>query len=452
MPIRRIDLTLPDAPLRLINLLEAAGFAAYAVGGSVRDFLLGKTPDDWDICTGALPEQVISTLELHGIRHIETGLQHGTITALINHQPVEITTFRIDGCYSDHRRPDQVSFTDDLTADLSRRDFTVNAIAYHPAQGLIDPFDGTADLDARLLRCVGEPTCRFTEDALRILRCLRFASTLQFEIEPVTSAALLDLCGSLCHVAAERIQAELTKLLCGQDVRKILMRYHEVIFSVLPQLRPMFGFNQHTPWHCYDVWEHTCAAVEAIQPDPLLRWVAFLHDSGKPQCFFMRDGAGHFYGHADVSEQIARDIFSQLKCSRRFTEQATRLIRYHEMRMLEQPPAPAKLRRLLGKFGFEALLQLLELARADVQAQAPEKLYRLQRYPSMREEIFALSAANACVTRKDLAINGSDLLPLGLQGPQLGEMLDRLLNEVIEDRLQNEREALLTRARRFMRE
>ncbi|MCL2300607.1 MAG: HD domain-containing protein [Firmicutes bacterium] len=436
-------LNLPPVPLQLITLLESAGHAAYAVGGCVRDALLGQTPADWDLCTSARPEEVAAALRPHGITIHETGLQHGTVTAVIDHQPVEITTFRLDGGYTDHRRPDNVIFTDDLTADLSRRDFTVNAMAWGPCQGLADPFGGQADLQAGLLRCVGEPSRRFGEDALRILRCLRFASVLGFSIEESTSRALFDLKDSLAHVAAERIQIELTKLLCGQRARQTLLEYREVVFAVLPRLRPLSGFDQRTPWHCHDIWEHTCAAVEAAPPEPALRWAALLHDCGKPPCFFLRDGAGHFHGHAEVSETMAREILGALKCPKRMIERVAKLVRHHEMRLLEQSPAPAKLRRLLGAFGRETLLDLLELTRADVTAQAPEKLYRLENYQPLRTQIIALAAENPCVSREQLAVNGADLLPLGLRGPQLGQMLERLLEEVLEGRLPNERDALL---------
>ena len=436
-------MNIPPAPLRLLTLLEAAGYATYAVGGSVRDSLLGRPPGDWDICTSAQPEQTMEALQSQDIKIIETGLQHGTITAVIDHQPVEITTFRLDGNYADHRRPDSVTFTDDIAADLSRRDFTVNAMAWHPKKGLIDPFDGENDLRAGLLRCVGEPSRRFEEDALRILRCLRFASALGFSIEENTSQALLALKDTLQHIAKERIQGELTKLLCGKNARRILLDYREIIFAVLPQLRPLSGFDQRTPWHCYDIWGHTCAAVEAAPPSPALRWAALLHDCGKPPCFFMRDGIGHFHGHPEVSERMAREILQGLKCSKKLTEHVALLIRHHELRLLESPPHSPRLRRLLGALGPEALLNLLELTRADVTAQAPEKRCRLENYESLRASILALADENACVTRGQLAVNGTDLLPLGLQGPALGRMLDRLLEEVLEGRIENTREALL---------
>jgi len=433
--------------MKILALLEAAGFQAYAVGGCVRDALLGKIPEDWDICTSAQPLQVMEALQ--GITVLETGLQHGTVTAILGRKPFEITTFRLDGAYSDHRRPDSVIFTDDLTTDLSRRDFTINAMAYHPAKGLTDPFGGAGDLRAGIIRCVGAPARRFEEDALRILRCLRFASTLGFSIEENTAGQVRSQCEALGHVAAERVQKELTRLLCGQNARQILLDYRNVIFTVLPQLRPLSGFDQRTPWHCYDIWEHSCAALEAVRPDPALRWAALLHDCGKPECFFLRDGVGHFsgrpggLGHPAVSERMAREMLSQLKSPRRLIAHVAMLVKNHELRLLEESQKPARLKRLLGELGEETLLELLELIRADILAQAPEKRYRLEGYDTLREQIIALARESSCVTREQLEINGNDLLALGLQGPHLGKMLNRLLEEVIEGRLENRRDDLL---------
>jgi len=435
-----LHMRLPERASKIITLLTEAGFCAFVVGGCVRDTLLGIEPKDWDICTNAQPEEVMAALQ--GIPVLETGLKHGTVTAIIDHQPIEVTTFRQDGDYADHRRPDSVTFTDDLTTDLSRRDFTINAMAYHPQLGLMDPFGGENDLKSKIIRCVGEPRKRFEEDALRILRALRFSSTLGFALEERTAAALLELRESLHYVAKERVQAELTKLLCGQDARRVLMDYRAVMFTLMPQLRAMDGFDQRNLWHCYDVWEHSCAAVEAIPPQPHLRWAALLHDSGKPPCYFYEKGAGHFHGHPAVSESIAREIMANLKCARRLTETVATLICHHELRLLEGTNT-RHLKRLLGQFGEETLLDLLRLARADVCAQAPEKRYRLDAYMPLREEIAALAKAQICVTRKQLAVNGNDLLPLGFQGPALGRVLDALLEEVLEGRLENTKDSLL---------
>jgi len=436
-------MTLPATTLYLITLLEQAGFSAYVVGGCVRDSLLGNTPSDWDLCTCAIPEQVSAVLQTAGITVHQTGLQHGTITAVLDHKPYEITTFRTESTYTDHRRPDAVQFTKNLHKDLARRDFTVNAMAFHPLRGLIDPFGGQQDLQAGIIKCVGAPTQRFEEDALRILRALRFASTLGFTLEAQTAHAAHKTCATLNLIAKERIAVELTKLLCGKHVREVLLAHREIIFAVLPQLRELSGFDQHTPWHCYDVYEHSCVAVEAVPPEPHLRWAALLHDIGKPACFFMRDGTGHFHGHPQVSERIAHNICDYLKFSRKLKEQVLTLVANHELRLLEDDVKPTRLRKLLGKFGEATLLDLLLLNRADVTAQAPEKRDRLKNYEPIRQAVLDLVHQAVCVTRKQLAINGDDLISLGLHGTSLGNMLNLLLQEVLEGRLVNDRKILL---------
>ncbi|MCL2531704.1 MAG: HD domain-containing protein [Oscillospiraceae bacterium] len=436
-------MTLPPEPARLITLLEQAGFSAYVVGGCVRDSLLGKVPQDWDLCSSATPEQARDILQAAGITVHETGLQHGTITAVFDRQPYEITSFRRDGAYTDHRRPDSVQFTQDLHEDLARRDFTVNAMAFHPQRGLIDPFGGQADLQARVIRCVGEPAQRFAEDALRILRALRFAATLGFAIEEKTAQAAHDLRSNLLHIAHERVQVELTKLLCGSHACEILLAQRDIIFTVLPELALLNGFDQHTPWHCYDVYEHSCVAVQHVPPEPALRWAALLHDTGKPACFFMRDGTGHAHGHPAVSAKITLQICERLKFSRKLTQQVHALVEHHELRLLEDDVAPVRLRRLLGKHGGDTLLQLLELNRADVCAQHPDKFYRLANYKPIKQAIEQLIAEQSCVTRAQLAVNGSDLMALGLQDKQLGQALDELLQQVIDGALPNEHGFLL---------
>ncbi|MDR3314544.1 MAG: HD domain-containing protein [Oscillospiraceae bacterium] len=442
-----MNITLPPYAQTVITLLESAGFCAVAVGGCVRDSLLGREPLDWDIATSARPEEVM--LALHGLRVLTTGLRHGTVTALVEGDAVEVTSFRLEGAYSDHRRPDSVAFTADLHADLNRRDFTVNAMAWHPVRGLCDPFGGAQDLAEKRLRCVGLPEQRLEEDALRILRALRFCAVLGFSMEEATAQAVLRHREQLRFVAAERLRVELLKLLCGDDARRVLRDFRRVIFVLLPQLQPMEDFAQHNPWHCYDVWQHTCAAVEAAPPAPALRLAALLHDCGKPECFCLdADGVGHFHGHAAASERMARGILTQLRCSRRFTEQVAQLVRLHELRLSETPPGQkrtARLRRLLGELGETTLLELIWLAKADAAAQAPQGLWRLEDCDALAAEVRTLAAEGTCVTRKQLAVNGNDLAALGLQGPALGKALQGLLEDVLEGRAPNERAALLAR-------
>lgn len=439
-----IRFSLPPWAAKAIELLEQAGYEAWFVGGCVRDSLLGLSPKDWDVTTSATPEEMKGCFP--GYPVLETGLKHGTLTVLFDRQSVEITTYRADGSYLDHRHPQDVTFSRSLEDDLSRRDFTVNAMAYHPKRGLRDAFGGQADLKSRTLRCVGEPERRFREDALRILRCLRFASVLDFSIDPTTAEALQKEQNLLENVSRERIREELTKLLCGQRAAEILRAYSPVLFFVLPELLPMKDCTQEHPYHCWGLWEHTLHALAAVPPDPILRWAALLHDSGKPEVkSFGPDGTAHFYGHAEKSGKIAERVLDGLRFSKDETEKILTLVRLHG----EQFPMPEiRVKRLLGKFGPEGFQALLSLIRADWEGQAPEKL---------EERLPALEAAKAlaqrvleqqdCLTLRDLAVNGNDLLALGFSsGRPLGEALNKLLEEVLENRLSNEREALLRRA------
>ena len=302
---------LPAGAAFIIDRLNKHGHRAYVVGGCVRDCLLGIMPKDWDICTSALPEEMQRIFRDQHV--VETGLKHGTLTVVIDHIPYEVTTFRVDGEYTDHRHPDEVRFVRDVREDLARRDFTVNAMAYHPEEGLVDAFGGQEDLAAGIIRCVGEAERRFDEDALRILRALRFASTYCFAIEEHTAAAVHSLKETLADVAAERIRVELAKLLCGKGAGDILRSYHDVMGQVIPQVRPMVGFEQHTPHHRYDVWEHTIRAVEAVPATEVLRLTMLLHDSGKPAAFTMdENGVGHAYGHQKISAEIADKVLTSL--------------------------------------------------------------------------------------------------------------------------------------------
>ena len=287
-------MTLPSQVHTALDRLEAAGWEAFVVGGAVRDALRGCAAGDWDITTNAEPEQVERVFS--GERLIETGLRHGTVTVLLDGLPLEITTYRVDGGYSDHRRPDSVTFTRSLRDDLLRRDFTMNALAYNPQTGLVDICGGAEDLARGVVRCVGEPERRFREDGLRILRALRFASVLGFTIEPETAAAIHRCAELLRYLAAERVLSELTKLLCGQNAGAVLREFSDVLAVPIPELRPMFGFAQHNPHHDRDVWQHTVAVVEHIPPEPVLRWAALLHDVGKPPCFSLADAGRQEYG------------------------------------------------------------------------------------------------------------------------------------------------------------
>ena len=435
-------LQLPPQVHTALERLNAAGFEAYLVGGCVRDALMGRTPGDFDLTTAALPEETAAVFA--GERVIETGLKHGTVTVLLGGMPLEITTFRVDGAYSDARHPDAVSFTRSLREDLARRDFTMNAVAWSPAAGLADPFGGADDIRAGVIRCVGEPGTRFREDALRILRCLRFAATLGFRIEPATAEAARENRALLARISAERVAAELKKLVCGPDVRRVVLEETDILGAVLPELLPLRGFDQRNPNHCYDILEHAAAVCEALPPEMPLRLAGLLHDVGKPECFFTDDaGVGHFYGHAQRGAELVEPLLRRLRFDNESRERITELVRRHDMRI---EPTETGVLRALRRFGPDFFFQLVRLKRADALAHAPgpARDERVRRSEALEALGRALLERSACVSLKDLAVNGRDLLAAGYApGPELGKALNTLLDAVTDGQVENEKAALL---------
>lgn len=432
---------------QVLETLEAAGYEAWLVGGCVRDRLMGAAPHDFDITTSARPEEVMAVFS--GCRIIETGLKHGTVTLLWDGEPLEITTFRGDGAYSDHRHPDEVRFTRSLREDLARRDFTMNAIAMDARGDISDPFGGAGDIENRIIRCVGEPARRFEEDALRILRGLRFAATLGFAVDGATREAMAEKRALLHYVSAERVNVELTKLLCGKFVRQVLLGNVAVLGEVLPELIPMEGFDQRNYHHVYDVLEHTARVVENVPPEPALRWAALLHDAGKPGCFTTDDaGVGHFYGHAELGREIAGKVLRRLRSDNATIKAVDELIRYHDNPI---EPTEKAVRRALGKLTPEGFTKLMHLKRADNLAQSPEFRGRQQEIDRLEEIAAALLAQKACFTLRDLAVNGRDLMAMGIPaGPKVGEILNALLDAVVSERLPNDRATLLTEAKKMI--
>ncbi len=433
-----------------INLLQSAGFEAYAVGGCVRDSLLGKTPNDWDITTSAKPEDMKSVFA--DFHCIDTGIKHGTVTVVIDGEPLEITTFRLDGEYEDNRHPKSVTFTSDLGADLGRRDFTVNAMAYSKKTGTVDLFGGQNDLKNKIIRCVGDPDRRFNEDALRILRALRFASALDFEIEEKTAQSLLKNRALLGNISEERIAKELLKLVCGKGAKRILTDFAPVLFEILPELQPMYKNSHDNPHHCYDIYEHTLIAVESIDPEPTLRFAMLLHDCGKPAVKkFDENGVAHFYGHQRISAEISAQILARLKVSNKFRDEILFLVSNHDRWELYENTE--KMPRYLSKFGLDGVLNLLKVMRADVLAQSPEYRYRLDQIADAEETAKNLAAQKPCLSLSELQINGRTLMDIGIpQGRKLGAVLAQLLDEVIDGVTKNTQEALTTRAREIYRE
>ncbi len=436
--------SIPVYAATALQKLNDSGFEVYLVGGCVRDMLLGSVPHDWDITTNALPEQIIGAFEDFTV--IPTGLKHGTVTVLIAKEPIEITTYRIDGDYSDNRRPDSVSFTRNLKEDLARRDFTINALAMDADGNIVDYFGGTEDIKIGIIRCVGNATNRFTEDALRILRALRFAAVLGFWIDTETKKAICSEAQRLHNISAERINVELTKLLCGRNAVNILREYAEIVAVVIPEIKPLFGFNQQNPHHIYDAWEHTLQVVANTPPEPVLRWAALLHDIGKPQAFSAsEDGIGHFYGHAKFSIEIADEIMVRLKFDNASRNRIKTLIEWHDLAIR---PAKATVKRRLNRLGTETLSQLFKLQRADNLAHAPKDVYKQKTIDNLESIMAEIIAENECFFLRDLAVNGNDMLALGFSGKAVGDILDELLNTVIDGKLPNEREILLDEAKK----
>lgn len=435
-------LQMPESVRQALDTLHGAGFEAYLVGGCVRDSLLGLSPHDWDVTTSALPEETASLFQAWPLGR--QGEKHGTITVCFPGLPLEITTFRVDGPYTDHRHPASVRFSRSLRQDLARRDFTVNALAWNG--GLIDFFGGERDLSLRRIRCVGTPQRRFEEDGLRILRALRFAAVLSFTLEEATSAAVLQCRRMLAGIAAERISSEFLKLLCGRDAVRVLREYRPVFEVFLPEIAPMAGLNQRSPYHQYDVWEHTLHALSFAEADPELRLAVLLHDIGKPQCKSIdRTGRGHFRGHQEAGAVLAERICDRLRLSRSMTEHVTALVRCHDVSVV---CGEANVRRWLNRLGLPLYRKLLELNRADTLAHAAPAFRRLPILDQAEEELERILRENQCWTLGQLAVNGNDLASLA-SGPELGRLLGRLLDAVIDGTCPNEKSALLQLAARL---
>ncbi|NLP49023.1 MAG: HD domain-containing protein [Clostridiales bacterium] len=444
-----MKINLPKEVKKAIALLEAKGFVAYVVGGCVRDSVMGKEPADWDITTSAKPEQTAQSFKDY--RTIETGIKHGTLTVLIDQMPLEITTFRIDGRYSDQRRPDSVSFTQDLKLDLSRRDFTVNALAYSPRTGLVDEFDGLGDIKNKVIRCVGQPDARFQEDALRILRALRFASVLDFEIEKSTAQSLFKNRALLDKISAERIQIELIKLLAGPAVERVLLYFRQVLFQIIPELSASDGFDQQdTEKHIFTVYEHIAHAVSRVKNEPHLRMAMLLHDVGKPSTFKLdENGRGSFPDHAAAGAEIALSVLKGLKFSKRFTSDVVKLVRYHDLKAFEEPHT---LHRLLVRHGQAFMRDYLQIKRADLLSLSPQMAQKAKKIDELEVALNELIASDPCLELADLKLKGKDLLTLGLPpGVKVGQTLDFLFELVIDGKLENDKKALLEEAKKIIK-
>lgn len=441
---------LPQGPEKIIRELQGAGYEAFAVGGCVRDSLLGREPSDWDLCTSALPQEIKAVFE-GKLRQRDTGIAHGTVTLLAEDGPVEVTTYRKDGSYTDHRRPDQVILGVPLEEDLARRDFTINAMAMAPGGPLRDPFGGQQDLKAGLIRCVGDPWQRFSEDALRILRALRFASQLDFTIDPDTLAAAREAAPLLENVARERVFQEMDRMLQGPGAGRVLTQCGDILAQVIPQIGRTLGFDLKSPMHDRDLWQHIASAVGAAAPGRTVRWALLLHDLAKPACFVLDGkGVGHAPEHGQRGSQMSEEILRGLRAPNRLIGPVRLLVRYHDF------PTVAKeqsVRRWLARLGPDLLEDLVEVKRADLAAHAkcPEVKRRMTQLEEFHRLMESVEQSHPCLRLEDMAVNGSDLIRAGIcrPGPVTGRMLRRLLSEVIEGRTENDRQQLLKLARKY---
>ncbi len=435
-----MHIDLPQNVDNIIGKLESAGYEAYAVGGCVRDSILGREPDDWDITTSATPSQIKEIFR----RTVDTGIQHGTVTVLMHGTGYEVTTYRIDGIYEDARHPKEVSFTDDLTKDLERRDFTINAMAYNKTRGLVDVFDGIGDLDRRLIRCVGDPNERFSEDALRMMRAVRFAAQLGYDIDEATASAIRDKADTLSKVSAERIMTELTKLIMSDNPDMLRNCYELGLTAVfLPEFDECMNTPQNIKHHCYNVGEHILHTMKAVRGERILRFTMMLHDIAKPRVVTVdENGIFHNKGHAALGATLSREILHRLKADNELIHAACMLVEHHDWRFEADKRS---IRRAINKMGYDLFPLLIEVQRADIEGQSDykreEKRARLDEVEALYKEILVDKDA---VTIRDLAVNGKDLIDRSVKpGPELGEILDRMLDHVIDHPEDNVKDVLI---------
>ncbi len=434
---------IPKGALDIINTMETAGHEAWLVGGCVRDILLGRAPEDWDITTNALPEDVQRCFT----RTVPTGIAHGTVTVILDGEPYEVTTYRSESTYSDFRRPDEVTFVADIEADLARRDFTINALAWHPIRGLIDPFGGQRDLTEGMVRAVGNPDERFREDALRMLRAVRFAAQLDCDVDPETLKAIASLAPNILYVSGERIRMELDKwLMSGAPRRWGLLRESGLMRWVLPELDRCFDIPQNTPWHLHNVGVHTLEAAAAAEPNQVVRWSLLLHDLGKAETWFTDEtGRDHFYGHEVHSEMLAGVVLDRLRWGNGIRRRVLNLVKHHDRDIV---PAAKSVRRAIIAIGNDDFPYWLSVRRADLLAQNPimadPALAVLSQIESFYEQIMD---QDHCLSIRQLALTGKDLMGLGIpQGPEIGRILTALLAWVVEEPGRNDRDHLLEQA------
>jgi len=437
---------IPPTIIGVIEKLEERGHQVYLVGGSLRDLIIGVPVNDWDIACSATPDRVRECFKDH--RVIDVGVQHGTLQVILEEGSVEITSFRSDGEYLDHRHPAAIEYVATIEEDLARRDFTMNAIAFNPRFGFIDPFGGRSDIEARLIRSVGNPDVRLQEDALRIMRALRFSSHLSFEIDGALSESLHKNRALLQKIAAERVSAELMKMLVCDNILSVLVAYSDVLSVIIPEIKATVGFDQKSRYHQYDIWEHTARAIQSAKQDPVVRLTLLMHDLGKPDCFFV-DGAGegHFYGHDARGEELAKHRMRELRFDTATIHRVSQLIRYHQVRLRTE-----NVRKWLARLGEELLRLLIEVKKGDIAAHCSSiQEHALRDLCASELRLNEMLAQGECVSLSQLAVNGDDLLDRGFEeGTLIGEILRYLLESVVEEKLKNNKAELLEAAARYI--
>ncbi|GHU51892.1 polynucleotide adenylyltransferase [Clostridia bacterium] len=438
---------LPDYVCKTIDILKNANYEAYLVGGCVRDLLMGTLPNDYDITTNALPDEIKEVFKEY--RTIDVGIQYGTVCVVVDGHNIEITTYRIDGRYRDNRHPDKVIFTANITDDLSRRDFTINAIAYD-GENIIDPFNGKKDIENRIIRCVGDAYERFDEDALRIMRALRFSSALKFNIEKNTEEICFELADSLKNISAERLHTELNKLLLGDDVYKVLSEYHPILSVFIPEIKPCIAFDQKTVYHIYDVWRHISKAVASSPKSLRIRLTMLFHDLAKPLVYTTDEmGSRHFFGHAEESSKIANVIMKRLCYDKKTIKNVTLLVKYHDHNN-RNVNDPRVIKRFLSIIGEENYFLLLDVKLADTSAKSSLAYYVREKCELAALEVSRILTNGDPYLISHLEVNGYDLTQLGFKGEKIRQMLNFILTSVIEEDISNDRDKLLTYAKKML--
>lgn len=441
-----MDIYIPENVKKILNALEESGYEAYIVGGCVRDSILGKDPRDYDVTTSALPEEVKACLV--GFNVIETGLKHGTVTVVSGDDYVEVTTFRIDGEYLDHRRPESVEYANNLADDLSRRDFSINAMAYNAKIGIVDNYGGQKDLFRQVIRCVGNPCIRFDEDALRIIRALRFASELGFEIDLPTENAIHEMKNLLLNVAPERLAKEFELLIMGSSPANVLVSFADVFGTLFPEIMPCVGFDQHSRYHIYDVWKHTAVAIENSVADREVRLALFFHDIAKPKCcVYDEEGSGHFPGHESESAEMAEMIMRRMNFSSETIKCVTQLIKFHYVTPIDDEKV---VKKLLSAVGPQYFFKLTEMMKSDSRAKQSICFERVQILEEMEAKAKLILHNKECISISQLDIKGTDIAALGVQGSRIGEILDELLMMHIDEKVRNEKAELISAAKKMI--